>query len=200
MVVCVIRETSNVQGPVSRVQHPESRVQQPESSIQSPASRVQCPESSVQSPAFRVQRPESSVQSPASRVQRPESRVQRVESSVQSPASRAQRPESSVQSPESSAQSPGILVCQKRWLFHNLPSKYLQILSTANFVSMWHRIIGTKHQILYLNLLFTGRVRGQWLPYKYHSFFLDTSVWYATSIVRMRICAVAILQCFASKS
>ena len=193
MVVCVIRETSNVQGPVSSVQSPAS-------SVQSPASRVQRPESSIQSPVSRVQRPESSIQSPASRVQRAESSIQSPASRVQSPASRAQRPESSVQSPESSAQSPGILVCQKRWLFHNLPSKYLQILSTANFVSMWHRIIGTKHQILYLNLLFTGRVRGQWLPYKYNSFFLDTSVWYATSIVRMHICAVAILQCFASKS
>ena len=48
MAVCVIRETSSVQGP---------------------ASRVQCSESSVQSPESRVQHPESSVQSLASRVQ-----------------------------------------------------------------------------------------------------------------------------------
>ena len=61
----------------------------------------------------------------------------------------------------------------KKWLFHNLPSNYLQILSTANFVSIWRKIIGTQHQILYFNPLYTERVRGQWLPYKYHSFFLE---------------------------
>ena len=53
-----------------------------------------------------------------------------------------------------------------------LPSKSLQILSTADFVSMWRRIIGVQHQILHLNRLNTERVRGQWLPLKYHSFFL----------------------------
>ena len=54
----------------------------------------------------------------------------------------------------------------------NLPSKYLQVLSTADFVSMWGRNRGAQHQILYFNPLYTERVRGEWLPHKYHSFCL----------------------------
>ena len=63
---------------------------------------------------------------------------------------------------------------QKKWLLRNLPSKYLQILSTADFVSMWRRITGTRNQILYFNSLYTEMVRGQWLQHKYHSYFFKS--------------------------
>ena len=56
-------------------------------------------------------------------------------------------------------------------LLHNLSSKYLLIPFTADLISMWRRIKGEQHQILYFNLSYTGRVRRQWLPNKDHSLF-----------------------------
>ena len=57
-------------------------------------------------------------------------------------------------------------------LLHNLPSKYLLIPSTADFVSMWRRIKGVQRQILLFHPSYTGRVMRRWLPDKYHSLFL----------------------------
>ena len=58
----------------------------------------------------------------------------------------------------------------EKWVLRNLPSKYLQILSRDDFVSMWRRIIGTRHQILYFNFFYTERMRGQWLHHKHLKF------------------------------
>ena len=44
--------------------------------------------------------------------------------------------------------------------------------STADFLSMWHRILLAQHQILYFNPFYTGGMRGRGLPHKYHCFFL----------------------------
>ena len=57
-------------------------------------------------------------------------------------------------------------------LLHNLPSKDFLIPSSADFVSMWRRIKGAQHQILYFRPSYTGKARRQWLPDKYHSLFL----------------------------
>ena len=51
----------------------------------------------------------------------------------------------------------------ENWVLRNLPSKYLLISSTADFVSMWCKIKGVEHQILYFNPHNTGSVKGQWL-------------------------------------
>ena len=42
-------------------------------------------------------------------------------------------------------------------LLHNLPSKDFLIPSSADFVSMWRRIKGAQHQILYFRLLILER-------------------------------------------